>query len=82
MVRTVSFGQGNIMVDRFTKCVLTVIALSLVIIAFENAAWSAKAQSTGVQRVAVCDIAGNFCAAVEALDRDPNRQGLATINSH
>lgn len=68
------------MVDRYTKTILTVIALSLVVIAAENLHWSAKAQSRDVQKVAICDVAGVFCADTEPLPGDPAHQGLSVVN--
>jgi hypothetical protein len=51
-------------------------------LALENAHWSAKAQSSEVQKVAICDSAGVFCADTLPLPGDPNHQGLAVVNSH
>jgi hypothetical protein len=71
---------GAAMVDRFTKAVLTVIAVSLLTIAIENAHWSAKAQSVEVQRVAICDRTGAFCADFDPIS--PSRVGLDVVNNN
>ena len=52
------------MTDRYSKIVLTVIAIALVCIVVQNAVTSLNAQ-TGVQRVAICDPQEpGHCAAV------------------
>jgi hypothetical protein len=50
--------------DRYTKVVLTIIAVSLGAIAIENAVSStAQAQGGALQRVQLCDSQG-VCAAI------------------
>lgn len=51
------------MSDRYTKIVLTVIAVCLLKIAFGDLIAPAEAQ-VGVQRVAICDTSGAVCASV------------------
>ncbi len=64
------------MIDRYTKAVLTVIAAALATLAVQNAIPASQAQLAGpaapgaagvglVQRVALCDVTGTRCAAVE-----------------
>jgi hypothetical protein len=69
------------MIDRYTKAVLTVIAAALTALAVQNAIPGSQAQLAGgtpggaggmpgataglVQRVALCDVTGTRCAAVE-----------------
>jgi hypothetical protein len=54
------------MYDRYTKIVLTVIAVCLLKIAFADLISPAEAQG-GVQRVAICDRNGSDCASVTRL---------------
>lgn len=54
------------MSDRYTKIVLTVIAVCLLKIAFSDLIAPAEAQG-GVQRVAICDKSGSDCASVTRL---------------
>jgi hypothetical protein len=51
------------MIDRYTKSVLTVIALALVAIVVQNGVLPARAQLDGPQKVQVCDTLGN-CAGM------------------
>lgn len=51
------------MSDRYTKIILTVIAVCLLKIAFSDLIAPAEAQG-GVQRVAICDLTGSPCASV------------------
>ena len=51
--------------DLYTKFVLTVIALSLFVIAIQYSIPSAFAQSGGLQKVVICDARyPSFCADV------------------
>jgi hypothetical protein len=51
--------------DRYTKVVLTIIAVSLVTIALQHVIPSAFAQSNGITKVAVCDLQyPDLCAEV------------------
>ena len=59
-----TLSQGDFM-DRYTKIVLTVIAVALTVLAAENGIKSANAQA-GVQKVAICDQTGGNCALVMA----------------
>jgi hypothetical protein len=52
-----------IRIDLYTRCVLTVIALSLATIATQLALPSAKADS-GISRMAICDYVTERCARV------------------
>ena len=52
-------------IDFYTKTVLTVIALSLSVIASQHVISPAFAQNNGVVKVAICDIQSpDFCAQV------------------
>jgi hypothetical protein len=58
-------------VDRYTKTVLTIIAAALCTLVVQNAVPISHAQQGttaggAVQRVALCDVSGTRCAAVEA----------------
>jgi len=50
------------MVDRYTKAMLTIIALALVALVTQNAAPALHAQPADIQRVQICD--ENHCASV------------------
>jgi hypothetical protein len=50
-------------IDRYTKVVLTVIAFALVVLAGEHAVRPVSAQS-GIQKVTICDERTNQCASV------------------
>lgn len=50
-------------IDLYTKVVLTVIALGLVVLVGEQAVRPVAAQS-GIQRVMICDNRTNQCASV------------------
>jgi len=50
--------------DRYTKVVLTIIAVSLAAIALQHTIPSAFAQSSGITKVAICDLKFDNCAAV------------------
>ena len=53
-------------VDRYTKLCLTVIALSLAIIAVRGLSPATQAQAASdIQRIAICDT-GGMCADVDA----------------
>ena len=54
------------MVDRYTRVVLTVIAVALVAIATERLIPGATADD--VTRVAICDTSGTRCVDVKELD--------------
>ena len=50
--------------DRYTRVVPTVIAISLSVIAIENFGAQAAKAENGVQRVMICAPNGNPCASV------------------
>jgi hypothetical protein len=51
--------------DRYTKVVLTIIAVSLATIALQHTIPSAFAQSSGITKVAICNPQNpNVCAEV------------------
>ena len=50
------------MVDRYTRAVLTVIAVALSVIAVQNFAGRAAAQGADIQKVQICD--EQHCAQV------------------
>jgi hypothetical protein len=53
------------MVDRYTKAVLTVIALALICLVAGNLVRPLNAQSSGIQRVVICNAENtNQCAAL------------------
>jgi len=55
--------EGTIAMDRYTRAVLTVIAGALCVLAAQNAGVGrAQAQSSDVQKVAICDVGGKICA--------------------
>lgn len=54
------------MSDRYTKIVLTVIAVCLMKIAFGDLITPVEAQAS-IQRVAICDKSGSDCASVTRL---------------
>jgi hypothetical protein len=56
-------GTTLMAIDRYTKVVLTVIALALVVLVGENAVRPVSAQSA-LQKVAICDERTNKCASV------------------
>ena len=61
--------------DRYTRTVLTVIAVSLTTIAIENLGNStARAAGDGVMKVQICDQRGFFCANIsgDKLDVHPD----------
>jgi hypothetical protein len=58
------------MIDLYTKVVLTVIALALVILVGEHAVRPVAAQS-GVQKVMICDDRSGQCAAVSSHTSGP-----------
>ena len=49
--------------DKYTKGVLTVIAVSLVTLCVQNSIGNAVA-SNGVQKIQICDSGGYYCATV------------------
>ena len=51
------------MVDRYTKCVLTIIAIGLFANFLKDVSFHAKAEN-GVTKVAVCRVDGSFCANI------------------
>ena len=56
--------------DRYTKVVLTVIALSLAVIAAQHVIPSAFAQKTSITRVAICDVSDpEKCAPIGWVNR-------------
>ena len=64
-------------IDRYTKAVLTVIALALSAIAVRSAGGPAIAQSRDtVQKVVVCGENGNRCADVKAFGAFSERRLL------
>ena len=54
--------EGAMKIDIYTKAVLTIIAVSLSAIAIQMAIGSAHAHAGGVQKVAICDELGRYCA--------------------
>jgi len=57
--------------DRYTKIILTVIALSLSVIAVQLTMKDANAQtfsSNGIQLVAICNMQKNYSGRVECAD--------------
>jgi len=63
-------------VDRYTKAVLTVIAVALAVLAgtqlfqlFEPGDAIARGGKRSVQKVTVCDETGGFCANVDETSR-------------
>jgi hypothetical protein len=48
----------------YTNAVLTVIALALSVIAFENIVRPSTAQSSSPQRVTICDLEAPYCLNV------------------
>jgi hypothetical protein len=58
-----SFTGEGVVVDRYTKVVLTVIAVALVILTAQNAMRSSQAQSFAPQKVQICDALGH-CATL------------------
>jgi len=60
--------------DRYTKIVLTVIAVSLSTIALQQVIPSAFAQQSPI-KVVICDsVEANFCARVGTLHNDTRRE--------
>jgi hypothetical protein len=51
-------------IDRYTKGVLSIIAAALVILVAQNAIRLARALGDHVQKVAICDETGYSCADV------------------
>lgn len=47
--------------DRYTKFILTIIAIALLVNAFRNSTYTSHAQTGDVQKVAICDTQ-NQCA--------------------
>jgi hypothetical protein len=43
------------MVDRYTRCVLTVIAVALVVLVIQDTIRTSVAQSPNIQKVQICD---------------------------
>ena len=59
------------MMDRYTKIVLTVIAGSLLLLNLQlmrnvDFITNAYAQTGGVQKIAICDKSGNWCAGIHS----------------
>jgi hypothetical protein len=65
------------MVDRYTKAVLTVIAVALVSIVVQNSISSSVAQSQ-IQRVQICDNNG-ACAGVRVTRASTNALAVLTF---
>jgi hypothetical protein len=59
-------GEGN-MVDRYTKAVLTVIAVALVGLVAQNSLFPAQAQYGQLVKVVICDQSGLNCAGVSRI---------------
>lgn len=71
------------MIDRYTKAVLTVIALALAVIAIRNVILPSMAQSGGPTMVQICD--ARFRCAEVANDSAPRRVGefgLRVVDGH
>lgn len=49
-------------IDFYTKAVLTIIAVSLSAITIQLTIGSAHAHTGGIQKVAICDELGRYCA--------------------
>jgi len=70
------------MLDRYSKAVLTVIALALVALVAQNAVRSSVAETTDVQKVQICD--GQNCARLSPIVENMSgkivtRWGLAVV---
>ena len=54
------------LIDNYTKLIMTVIAGALVVIALKEKGIipTATAQSSGVQKIAICEVTGMWCADV------------------
>ena len=50
------------MIDRYTKTILTIIALALIVIVIQNTIRPSAAQFGGLQKVQICD--ATDCASV------------------
>ncbi len=73
------------MVDRYTKAVLTVIAVALLALAAENAIRPAAAQSDQIQKVQICDTQN--CASLSPVEtqlfgRIMSSWGLRVVPAH
>ena len=61
----------TIKIDLYTKIILSVIAISLLIIAVKNLGTNAYANSeNGVQKVVICDYQGYECSGMAFLGYD------------
>ena len=59
-------GKNKMKIDLYTKGILTVIALSLLVMAFKDVdpINSAFAHSGGVHKIAICDSTGYNCTKI------------------
>jgi len=64
--------------DKYTKVVLSVIAVCLMLLVIENGIPSAHAVS-GVSKVAICDKTGQFCAEILHSRDGEMTQGLSVF---
>jgi hypothetical protein len=56
--------ENGMTVDRYTKAMLTIIAVSLVALVGQNAVTSVRAANDQITRVQICDAQNGRCAAV------------------
>jgi hypothetical protein len=69
--------------DRYTKVVLTMIALGLWALFLQNAVWPSMAQKNPpLQRVALCDVAGWNCVKVFGRQNPDMEGALSTHEEH
>lgn len=66
-------------VDKFTKIILSVIALNLTIISVQSFIPEASAVAPDVQKVAICDIDTNRCARIGGVSTDGGSETDALI---
>lgn len=64
--------------DRYTKLVLTVIAMALTTLCVQNAIQDASAESPQeVQKVAICNATGDQCVRIVSSSKYPEVSGYA-----
>lgn len=64
--------------DRYTKLVLTVIAMALTTLCIQNAIQDASAESPqDVQKVAICNQSGDQCVRIVSSSKYPEVSGYA-----
>ncbi len=51
-------------VDAYTKTMLTIIAIALTILVFQNSIRDVEAGSNNIQKVIICDRTGYSCAKI------------------